>query len=93
MITPSSAKNGAEGKLGLDCQLSDGRRLLMNLLKRIGDKGDPCNSPQLRFCGADCSKYGYGAQSILLCGEYYASARGLRCTLSEEELCGRRADW
>jgi len=39
------------------------------------------------------SKYGYGAQSILLCGEYYASARGLRCTLSEEELCGRRADW
>jgi len=40
-----------------------------------------------------CSKYGYGAQSILLCGEYYASARGLRCTLCEEELCGRRADW
>jgi len=36
-----------------------------------------------------CSKYGYGAQSILLCGEYYASARGLRCALREEELCGR----
>ena len=40
-----------------------------------------------------CSKYGYGVQSILLCGEYYASARGLRCTLSEEELCRRRAHW
>jgi len=44
-------------------------------------------------CYGRCSKYGYGAQSILLSGEYYASARGLRCTLSEEELCGRRADW
>jgi len=45
------------------------------------------------YLGKVCSKYGYGAQSILLCGEYYASARGLRCMLSEEELCGRRADW
>ena len=40
-----------------------------------------------------CLKYGYGAQSLLLCGEYCASTRGLRCTLSEEELCSMRADW
>jgi len=35
----------------------------------------------------------YSTQSILLCGEYYTSPRELRCTLSEEKLCGRRADW
>jgi len=40
-----------------------------------------------------CLKYGYGAQSLLLYGEYCASTRGLRCTLSEEELCSMRADW
>jgi len=43
--------------------------------------------------GDHCSKYGYSAHSVLLCGEYYTSMRELRCTLREEKLCGKRADW